>query len=86
MHRLLDPWDQDPFGVPLGRTLRRFAFWTAVALPFVILVFLVAGVETPFEVGLFAGLVVLDGVAVIVGHEYNRDSASERFRNRTGDQ
>lgn len=52
--------------------VRAIAFWLAIALPFLYLPLLVGGFEARAEMFAFAGLVVLNLVALVVGHEYRR--------------
>lgn len=65
-----------PFGQitrsQLFRPIEAIAFWTAIALPFLYVPLLFMGLETTAELGVFFGLVVLNGVAFIVGHRHNR--------------
>jgi len=60
----------DPYVVLFERTVRRLAFWAAVILPFVLVVLVVSGMETRLETTLFTGLLALNGIAVVVGHEH----------------
>jgi hypothetical protein len=51
----------------------RFAgFWSAVALPFVLLALVLAGVASQ-HVDLFAGLLGANLVALRLGRDYNRE-------------
>ena len=64
-------------GAQLLRTVllgsMRFAgFWSAIALPFVLLAMVVVGVAAQ-QTGLFAGLVGTNLVALRLGREYNRE-------------
>jgi hypothetical protein len=52
--------------------LRFAGFWSAVALPFVLLSLVVAGAATQ-RVDLFAGLLGANLVALRLGRNYNRD-------------
>lgn len=56
----------------LFRPVEAFAFWTAIALPFLYVPLLVYGLETPSELAAFLGLVCLNVVAFVIGHRYNR--------------
>lgn len=47
-------------------------FWSAIALPFVLLAMLFVGAAAE-QTGLFAGLVGTNLVALRLGREYNRD-------------
>jgi hypothetical protein len=52
-------------------TLRMICFWGAVTLPFLYLPLLAFGLQTRSEIGAFAVLVAVNGIALVVGHEYN---------------
>ena len=61
----------------IGPTLRKgtllvrvVAFWTAVALPFLYLPLLFGGLKG--DAALFGGLLVLNAVALLLGHDYRR--------------
>lgn len=51
--------------------VRVAAFWTAVVLPFVYLPLLADGLEG--DATLFGGLLALNAVALLLGHEYRRE-------------
>ena len=51
--------------------LRFLAFWTAVALPFLYLPLLAGGLDGQ-QFPVFAGLLLLNLVALVLGHEYRR--------------
>lgn len=58
-------------------TVRTVAFWTAVALPFLYIPLLVSR-ETGADVLLpLAALVVVNVVALVVGHGHRRDAGTE---------
>ena len=54
-----------------GLLVRVVAFWTAVVLPFLYLPLLFGGLEG--DVTLFGGLLVLNAVALLLGHDYRRE-------------
>lgn len=51
--------------------LRFLAFWTAVALPFLYVPLLVGGLDGQ-QTTVFVGLLLLNAVALVVGHEHRR--------------
>lgn len=51
--------------------IRVVAFWTAVVIPFAYLPLLFHGLEG--NATLFGGLLVLNAVALLLGHDYQRD-------------
>lgn len=55
----------------LRRTLAAVAFWTAVVLPFLNLLLVVGGLAGQ-ELVAFGGLLALNGIALVVGHNYAR--------------
>ncbi|WIV65746.1 hypothetical protein [Natrialbaceae archaeon AArc-T1-2] len=52
--------------------IRFLAFWTAIALPFVYVPLLVRGLENPTVTVAFLTLLVVNSLALYVGHDYNR--------------
>lgn len=56
----------------LSWLVRATGFWLAVVLPFLYLPLLLRGFGGRGELLAFAGLVVLNAVALVVGHEYRR--------------
>lgn len=58
---------------PLPDGVRAAAFWAAVVLPFLALAHILTGVETTGEWGLLGSLVLLDAVALFVGHPYGAE-------------
>jgi hypothetical protein len=56
----------------LARPVRAAGFWSAIAIPFLLLGLVVTGTATE-RVALFAGLVVANLVALRVGHGHNQD-------------
>jgi hypothetical protein len=58
--------------VPLPKTVEAVAFWSAIALPFVYLPLLLVGLQTVSLQAAFALLVALNGVAILLGHQYGR--------------
>lgn len=57
----------------LSRPLTGFAFWAAIALPFLHLPLLVTGLETSRMTAAFLVLLGLNVVALVVGHSHRRD-------------
>lgn len=55
----------------LTRPVEALAFWTAIVLPFLYLPLLFVGLESTTELAAFFGLVALNVVSFIVGHQYN---------------
>jgi len=51
--------------------LRFLAFWTAVALPFLYLPLLLGGLDGQ-RIPVFLGLLTLNAVTLVVGHEYGQ--------------
>lgn len=51
---------------------RAVAFWLAIALPFLYLPLLAGGLDGKAEAFAFVGLMVVNLVALVVGHEYGR--------------
>ena len=60
----------------LARTLKTpvqaLSFWSAIGLPFVQLTLLIQGLENAESVLLFFGLLVLNVVALYIGHGYKQ--------------
>lgn len=56
----------------LSWLVRATGFWLAVVLPFLYLPLLLRGFGGRGELLAFAGLVVLNAVALFVGHEYRQ--------------
>ncbi|SDM48420.1 hypothetical protein SAMN04487949_1817 [Halogranum gelatinilyticum] len=55
----------------LAAPIRFVGFWAAVSLPFLYLPLLAGGLESS-ELSVFAGLLLLNLVAFVVGHEHRR--------------
>lgn len=53
--------------------LRFAGFWAAVTLPFLHTPLLLSGIDSPSKAAAYAGLVALNVVALVVGHQYNRN-------------
>jgi len=51
--------------------LRFLSFWAAVALPFLYLPLLVGGLDGQ-QITVFVALLLVNAVALVVGHEYRR--------------
>lgn len=56
----------------LQRQLQAGAFWTAIVLPFGLLVLLSTGLDGLFDLVGFLALVFLNVLALIVGHDYEQ--------------
>ena len=54
----------------LRRSAQAFAFWSAIALPFLYLPLLAYGLETTSQLGAFFLLLVANVLALLVGHRY----------------
>lgn len=52
------------------RTVTAAGFWAGALLPFVYLPVFVVGVDSLTEFGLFVGLLALNAVALVIGHDY----------------
>lgn len=57
----------------LRRPVEALAFWAAVALPFVYLPLVASGFESPTGALFFVALVVVNVLALLVGHGYKRE-------------
>jgi hypothetical protein len=54
------------------RHVRTLAFWIAIALPFLHVPLLLAGVGSPARLQAYLGLLAMNVVALRVGHDYGR--------------
>lgn len=61
-----------PLQTVLAWSIRATAFWLAIVLPFLYLPLLLGGLDTQAEQLAFVGLLVLNVVALVAGHEYRR--------------
>lgn len=52
---------------------KAIAFWAAVALPFLYLPLLATGLERPVTIVAFLSLLMVNGVALLVGHPHGQD-------------
>lgn len=52
------------------RTVTAVCFWVAALLPFVYLPVLVSGVDSAARFAVVVGLLALNAVALVVGHDY----------------
>jgi hypothetical protein len=52
----------------LATAVRRVSFWAAVVLPFLHLPLLLSGIDTSVEVVVFISLLVVNALALVVGH------------------
>lgn len=55
------------------RPARRFAFWVAVALPFLLLGLLARGLSSATDTLAFLMLLVVELLALVLGHPHRRD-------------
>lgn len=62
---------QSPLTV-VTRLLKRFAFWTAIVLPFLHLSLLATGLDSRSATVAFVGLVGLNVCALLLGHPYGQ--------------
>ena len=62
---------------PLTTPVEMVSFWLAVALPFLYLPLLVTGVTTDGELVSVLVLVVLNAVALVVGHDHRNEQPVE---------
>lgn len=58
--------------VPLPELIEAVAFWSAIILPFVYLPLLIIGLTTVRLQLLFGLLIGLNGVMILLGHQYGR--------------
>lgn len=58
---------------PPSETLRAFAFWVAIVLPFLHVPLLATGLASPGRRNAFLVLLALNALALYVGHPYGRD-------------
>ena len=66
-------WSQDErITAAITRPLEAIAFWSAIALPFLYIPLLIYGLDTGGRVAVFLGLIVLNVIAFVLGHGYNR--------------
>lgn len=56
----------------LRRPLEAVAFWSAVVLPFLYLPLLAYGLETTGQLATFFGLLIVNVLAFVIGHDYKR--------------
>ncbi|WP_207890186.1 hypothetical protein [Natrarchaeobius chitinivorans] len=57
---------------PLAEPIRRAGFWTAIVIPFLYVPVLANGLTTWLESSLFLCLLVINVLALYVGHAYRR--------------
>lgn len=56
----------------LTKPLSVLAFWSAIALPALYLPLLVAGLDTPNDLGIFLGLFALHVIALVLGQSHRQ--------------
>jgi hypothetical protein len=71
LHELADAWPLRRGLDVLTTPLRFVAFWAAVALPFLYVPLLAGGLEGQ-QATVFAGLLLANVVALVLGHEHGR--------------
>lgn len=62
-----------PVGPVVRQPLARVAFWTAIALPFLYVPLLVAGLTTTTRQVAFLVLLALNALTLVVGHSHGTD-------------
>ena len=67
----VDPGPLPPAGLP--PQVQAFAFWTAVGLPAVYLPLLATGLNATWQQLLLIGLLVLNAVMIVLGHQYRTE-------------
>ena len=60
-----------PISALLLRPIEAMAFWTAIVLPFLYVPLLIAGIDTFERLVVLLGLIALNVLAFIVGHQYH---------------
>jgi hypothetical protein len=70
-HELTDAWPVRRSLDVVATPLRFVAFWLAVALPFLYVPLLVGGLQGERPT-VFVGLLLLNAVALVIGHEHGR--------------
>lgn len=55
----------------LVRPIEAIAFWMGIVLPFLYVPLLIAGIDTFERLVVLLGLIALNVVAFVVGHQYN---------------
>jgi hypothetical protein len=68
---LVDDWSARRSLAVVVAPLRFVAFWVAVALPFLYLPLLAGGLDGA-KPTVFVGLLLINAVALVVGHEHGR--------------
>ncbi|AXR79152.1 hypothetical protein [Natrarchaeobaculum sulfurireducens] len=54
----------------LGNVVTAAGFWVAIVLPVAYLPVFLAGIDSAFGLSVFLGLIAVNVVALVVGHEY----------------
>ena len=74
-YELLAQFDESipEFNEPFLSAVRGFAFWTAIALPFLYLPLLITGLNTGATRIAFVALVVCNVVTLFIGHAHRGD-------------
>ena len=55
----------------LGNVVTAVGFWVAILLPVAYLPVFLAGIDSAFGLSMFLGLITVNVVALVVGHEYS---------------
>lgn len=58
----------------LGSTITGVGFWLGTLLPIVYLPVFLTGIDSIGRLALFVGLVVVNVLALVVGHDYSPDA------------
>lgn len=61
-----------PIRRTLGWGVRTISFWLAIGIPFLYVPFVLQGFAGPNDVLTFVGLLVLNVVALVAGHDHGR--------------
>lgn len=56
----------------ISQFVRAVAFWVAALLPIVYLPVLLAGIDSPTRLSVLVGLLALNAVALVVGHDHRQ--------------
>ncbi|EMA40227.1 hypothetical protein [Halobiforma nitratireducens] len=54
----------------LGSTVTTLGFWIGTLLPFTYFPVILAGIDSIARLSLFLGLLIINVVALVVGHDY----------------
>ncbi|AEH38223.1 hypothetical protein [Halopiger xanaduensis] len=62
----------------LGSVVSALGFWVGALFPIAYLPVFVAGIDSPGRLSLFLGLVTINVLALVVGHDYPASRANEQ--------